>query len=400
VGEAITMLQNISDLTKLETTGVLYSAWRLQQDQKAAHHPEQMIPAQAALAEDAQFFVAADLPPLPAGKKVTLPREKMSLSKALAEVERQSGIRVEDLRETGDAEIQVDVEDCLFWQAVDRIARAAEASVYVYPRSGRVVLVKAQGPHQPGRISYSGPFRIALKEVGTKLNLESGGRTTLATFEVAWEPSLQPFYLETRPQNLRIVDDRGQPVAAPDAGNSQAPIDGRTALVFDAPLPAVPRATQGLASVEGELTAIVPSKMLQLDFAAVDALHKAPADDPLRTIQREGVTCSITRVTLTSDRWTFQVSLNLPPGDAEFDSFQSWVVNNEMTLRKKNDQVWKSSSYVLDANSARGAVVSYHFLHKDAPAPPQAADWALTYTTPAALMQMPIRFAFKDISLP
>jgi hypothetical protein len=398
--EAISLLEDTSDLTKLEATGVLYLARRLKQDQKAAHVPEGPEPTRLAFAGDAQFFIAADLPPLPAGKKVTLPGERMPLSKALAEVERQTGIRVEDRRETGDTEIQVDAAESLFWEAVDRIARAGEANVYVYPGSGRIVLTRAQGPHQPGRITYSGPFRISLKEVATRLNLESGGRTTSATFEAAWEPSLQAFYLETRPQNLRIADDRGQAVAAPDTGHSQAPVDGRTALVFDAPLPAIPRATQGLASVEGELTAIVPSKMLQLSFAMVDALHNAAADDPLRTIEREGVTCSITKVTLTSDRWTFQVSLNIPPGDAEFDSFQSWVVNNEMTLRKKDGQVWKSSSYVLDANSARGAVVSYHFLHKDAPAPPQPADWSLTYTTPAALLQMPIRFAFKDIPLP
>lgn len=345
------------------------------------------------------LVVAADQPAVPETKRVTLPTDKVQLSKALASLTRQSGIRVEDRRGGDDPELKLDVQDAPFWQALDRIAEAGNARVSISSRDGRIGLVKRTGGGA-GQISYSGPFRIALKRIATARDFEGNTQTT-ATLEVCWEPALQPFLLETRPQDLVVKDEANKtlPVEAP--GSSVAPVDGRIALQFEVALPSVPRKDQRLGLIEGKLSAIGPSKMLQFTFDTLDQLDKAPAGGPVRKKTQEGISCHLSKLTLAPDRWTIQVTLDAPTG-ARLESFQSWVVNNEMLLVDPNGkrQPLSSSDYVLESASDRRAVISYNFRDKGRQVRGKPEDWGVSYTTPASVIVRPISFRFKDVELP
>jgi hypothetical protein len=344
-------------------------------------------------------------PDMPARKTITLQAGKISVSQALAELAKQTGIHVEDVRRGPDEAIHLDWKQTPFWQALDSLAAASNARVNIYPTSGRIVLDKRRADYCLPPICYDGRFRLSVKKVTTSRDLEisdkngHGGSTNLAV-EIAWDAELLPLYLETRPHSLRLVDDSNNVQTVPDEGSSLAPVDGRIALAIDLHLPALPRRALAIRSLEGELSMIGPSKMLAFTFQALDRLAKSKENDPERQVTQEGVTCRILDVKLLPKRWTVRVALGYPRGIKQLDTNQSWVVNNEMTLEsldgKKN---LASTNYVLESATEHGAILSYHFRDRDGSPLGKAGDWRVRYRTPANLIQTPIKFAFKDIPL-
>jgi hypothetical protein len=106
-------------------------------------------------------------------------------------------------------------------------------------------------------------------------------------------------------------------------------------------------------------------------------------------------------VVLDRDRWTVTVALDYPPGGKELDSYQSWVVNNEMVLESKDGKRRLArSNYVVESASPRRAVVSYHFRDTDKGRRGRPEDWKLLYRAPASVIELPITFRFKDVPLP
>jgi hypothetical protein len=324
---------------------------------------------------------------------------KILLSKALAELSRQTGVRVEDRRAEPDMEIGVDLKDVPFWKALDTLADTAGASVYLYHRDGGISLIKRTAMRP--RVSHDGFFRCSVKKVLTSLDLETGTDVCVIFLEVAWEPELQPLFLATRPQGLRLVDDKGQVIPVPGDGGSMAPVHGRVSLISEIALPGLPRSAGSIGLLEGTLQVIAPTKMLTFTFDKLDLLEKAGPGDPERRLEQEGVTCKVSKITLAKDRWTVHVTVEYPPGNTQLDSYQSWVVNNELLLEgKEGKKTLTTRDYLLEESSNRRAVISYHFRDRDNQVRGRPEDWRLTYRTPAAIVEWPVRFSFKDVLLP
>jgi hypothetical protein len=343
---------------------------------------------------------------MPERKLFTLHSSKVMLSQALGELAKQTGIRVEAARGEPDRVIALDLKQVSFWQALDAIAAAGNARVNLYPTSNRIVLEKRGDAYRLPPISYDGRFRMSIKKVTATRDLEirdnDPNRSTYnLTVEVAWDPELQPLFLETRPHKVRLVDDKNNTLAVPDDGSSLAPVDGHIALLIDLRLPALPRSVGEIRTLEGELSMIGPSKMLTFHFDTLDKLAKLGSQDPERRLTQEGVTCHISKLTLDRDRWTVRVALDYPPGMKQLDSNQSWVVNNEMILESADGKRrLTTGEYVLVSSTPRRAVLSYHFRDKDEIKRGKPAEWKVSYRTPANLIEMPIKFAFKNVPLP
>jgi hypothetical protein len=347
----------------------------------------------------AGLLAGADPVTVPEGKTVTLAGNNVKLSQALAELAERSGIRVEN-RLGADPGLRLNIQGRPFWEALDTLAAAAGARVYVSPRDRVIALVKRTGRLTPP-VSYSGPFRLALKRVVPSWDFDADSRQTTVTLEVCWEPALQPFLLETRPQDLVVKDQAGKAIPVTWSGSSLAPVDGRIALQFDVTLPPFPRTDRTIGLVEGKLSAIGPSKMLHFAFDTLERLDKAAPGSAVRKKAEEGISCNVSKMTLAADRWTIQVTLDAPPG-ARLESFQSWVVNNEMMLVDPNNpkRRFVSTDYVLESASERRAVISYNFRDRDGLVRGKPGDWVLHYTTPASVVVMSIPFRFKDVPLP
>jgi hypothetical protein len=332
---------------------------------------------------------------------VTLKFDEGPLSDYLAALGKAIGTRIVDRRGEPDTRIKVRIRQLSPWKALDLVAEAAQARVYLYPRDGRIALLKREPGQQPAPVCYDGPVRMAIKRVSANRDLEGNESTYGASLEVAWLASLQPFFLETRPRDFRVKDDKGKLYPMVPGGSALAPVDGRLSLVFDLSLPAVPRSVERLGLVEGQLFVVAPKEMLTFDLGGLDKLAaRKPGAAELRHEQGK-VVCRVSKVTLAEDRWTVQVTLDYPPGDVKFDSYQSWVVNNEMTLvAKDGSRRLASAGYVEEASSERRAVVSYHFTDRDKEKRGRPDNWKVTYKTPAGIVQVPMTFSFKDVPLP
>jgi hypothetical protein len=339
-------------------------------------------------------------PAAPQPRPVTLHATNVALSRVLADLLGQTGIRVEDQRGEGDASITVNLDRVPFWQALDAIAAAAGAGVYLPPRGGRIALVKRPAGRPAPLLSHDGFFRCSLRKVVTAHDLDTGDDRCTVFLEVAWEPGLLPLYLETRPQELRLLDDKRRPVPVSTDGSSLAPVDGRISLISEVQIPALPRSSPRIGLLEGRLNVIAPSKMLTFHFDALDRLDKAAPDAPERRQTQEGVVCRLGKIVLARDRWTVQVVLDYPPGNRPLESYQSWVVNNELVLEGPDGKRrLASSDYVLESSTPRHAVLSYHFRDRDKQVRGRPEDWHLTYRTPASVVEWPVRFSFKDVPL-
>jgi hypothetical protein len=347
----------------------------------------------AALAADDRGRLA---PPEP--KVFALKLEKGTAAQALTELGHQSGTVVED--RTG-ATISLDLPKTAFWPALDAIARAAHARVDLYGRDGRLAIVRQPAGYVEPPVSYSSAFRTTVKRMTASRDLESGTVTNTATLEVAWEPSLQPLFLETSPRSLVVRDEQGRRLQMPAEGSVMAPVDGRLAKEFDIPLPQQNRSATKIPQLDGRLTAIVPTKMVAFQFDQLDRLAAAGADAPLRRQEQDGVACRLSRVQLSRDRWTIQVALEYPPGGVKLESYQSRVANNELVLESRDGRSRMTpSGYAIDSIADGRAKITYHFLDSDKPSLEKPSDWRLRYRTPVALVEMPFSFSFKDLPLP
>jgi hypothetical protein len=345
------------------------------------------------------FVPGAEKPgTLPPAPLVTLTTEKVPRSRLLAELAGRGGLEVRDAL-GADAPIQVKVQRATPWQALDAIAAASSARVDFSSRDGRVALVKRTGPGSLP-VSYDGPFRIAVQQVVARRDLEAGQSNYTVTLYVAWLPRLLPLYLETQPQGLRVVAENGKGIPHLEEGSSPAPVDGRTSFAFEVPLPALPRSAQVIGELEGKLSAVVPTHMLTLDFGSLEKLAGATGKGPVIQ-KKDGVTCRVDRVLLAADRWTLRVSVELPPGSKQFDSYQTWAANNELTLVSPDGKKRSTpSNYVIESSSSRKAVISYHFTDRPGHRRGQPSDWNVNYRTPALLVEVPFAFRFKDVPLP
>src|SRR5262249_14659822 len=140
------------------------------------------------------------------------------LSEAIRQLQSQTGNPITDLREQMGADVtnpalDLDLVDKPFFEALDIIAKKADVAPYFSTGDGTIGLMAAGG--MPGdesmaasnnteMVRYSGPFRIALKQMAVTQDLETGTRSANAQFFVAWEPRLRPMLLALKAEDLKI----------------------------------------------------------------------------------------------------------------------------------------------------------------------------------------------------
>jgi hypothetical protein len=296
-----------------------------------------------------------------------------------------------------------------FWQAIDAIARVADLRVALYQRGGTIALT--DGRHVRLPVCYDGLFRVTVKRITAVYELEADARTYVATLEIAWEPKFRPLFLESRPQGLVVKDDANTELHSDDEAAGKLPISGdKIASTVEVRLPAPPRKAARLGLLKGSLTLVGSTKMLEFEF---DTLAKEKTvKEPKQT--KDGVTVRLSRLDLAADHWTIEVSLEYPEKGPQFESFQSWVVNNECFLKKAAGEgiFPNKDGYSVDSLSSNRAVLSYHFLdgrlrktvdgkvvdERFIRGKPE--DWKLVYRTPSAMAEVQVSFSFQDVPLP
>mgnify|MGYP007073229895 FL=1 len=115
------------------------------------------------------------------------------------------------------------------------------------------------------------------------------------------------------------------------------------------------------------------------------------------TRNHQGASCAVSEVQFGRRRWSITIQAKLAPGGPLLESWQAqnWIVNNRLTLSSEKETLTPSSR---KANvSARSASFVYHF---EPPPKLSLSDLKLSYEMPLKLIEVPIRFQFKNLKLP
>jgi hypothetical protein len=335
--------------------------------------------------------------PAPTGKPVSLHLKDAMVKDALAEIKKQTDIAVEDRLEKSDTRLTLDLPNTPFWPALDQIAEKIGAAVVIGPRKGYIALEpRASRERQP--VAYSGPFRLAMKEVKSTREFDRGRRSCVSTIEVSWEPRLLPLFLESRPHDVVAIDDKGARHTMPGLGSSPSPVDGRIAEGVILPLPVVPRTVGSFQRVQGRLTAIAPTRMIEFRLPSLARLRDSD-DDADRKRSENGASVTVTNVLLRPERWIVRVAVEMQPGGESFDSNQDWLVNNRMVLVNKGER-WLPSAYDREGSDGRKGTVSYQFTDRRRLAGAKPEDWSVVYQSPEKCVVVPIPFVFENVELP
>ncbi|MFO0878312.1 MAG: hypothetical protein U0840_13280 [Gemmataceae bacterium] len=327
------------------------------------------------------------------------------ISTYLAELSRHGGFAIADLRSDRDkvTSATLDLPAVSLWQGLEVLAERTGARVQ-FAREGGLVLVSAPTGYRPPPTSYDGPFRLRVVRVTSSRDLELQASSTVVTVELAWLPSLLPLFVDTHLRQVHVTDSKNTPLVTQEEGGSLTPVDGRYSFPLELTVSGVPRSESRLASITGEVRAVVPSKFLTFRFDAdLVSLQQSAADSALRRLVQDQVICRVERLVVGPDRWSVQVSLAYPPGGKSLESYQasSLVINNELRLVTSDGRKsLVSSGNLVEFVSSRRALVTYHFTDRPGQKRGSLADWKLQYRAPARILEVPIRFKFQDVPLP
>jgi hypothetical protein len=328
-------------------------------------------------------------PPEPA--RISISCENRPLGEVLVELMRQSNIPIDAERIDKAKKVSLTLNKLPFWEACEVIARASDHRFLASPRPGQVAFTT--GPYRSLPTHNAGPFRFAVKRVTTRLDLELGTSSTDITVEVAWEPHFRSFYLDVPQTKIRAMDDQNDSLQVIDEGSGKTSATG-TAIDVVLRLSKIPARANRIALLEGELRIVGTTKTLQFLFDPSQPGSGVPPE-------RDGVGAKLQQFTKRGRYWVAMIELAYPPGGPTFESFQSYLLENEIYLRHADGARFTTKRFELGAENHGVTNVTYYFgdAEKNGPRPDDLANWRLIYRTPGRIAEYPIPFRLKDIPL-
>ncbi|MBB77195.1 MAG: hypothetical protein CMJ75_22035 [Planctomycetaceae bacterium] len=328
-----------------------------------------------------------------AASLVTL-QGRMPLTEAWASLEKQTGNRMVDSLGQ-DIEIDVDYQRLPFWQVLDRMLDEAGLGVDPYAGNRRALTTQrraADGPRRFGMAAYAGLFRLEATRLQSVRELRNPGSNHLqVVLEVAWEPRLTPLSLSLPLTEVEARFESGERSNLPLKGVRFArPIPDMSSVELDLPMPLPSRAEKKIASLTGEIVALVPGRFTTFEFADLRASRG-------KSQTRAGIRVTYDDLLKSNDSGVVEVRIHLrleQPNQA-LESHRGWVHRNEIALldAQGNKAEFVSSEEYLQGRSEAG--IGYFFVVKG-----DVSSYQLIYRAPALMIPVRLPFELKNLPLP
>ncbi len=333
---------------------------------------------------------------------VTLQGDKITVAKALTQLSKQSGMVVQDKR-TFDQEKSLDLnlQKVPFWQAVDTLAQKAGASVSLYQDDGKVALVNGTPSLAP--VKYNGIFRGMAKRLELSRDLQTGRHKCQIGVEAAWEPQYEPFYLGIKSWSVKYgPDEKGQIQQEKGIGSGRGPVFGQLAEEMSLQMPAPHRSVKEIDFLRLEVTGLVPVKMLDVKFTNLpEIINKGKS-----TTQEFGdISVTLKEIFVNDGVWFVVIDLDYPKDGPEFESYESWLVNNKISLQnKKNPSIRflprRTDQEILRLSSHQATIRFVFEDYEGQPSLGNPANWNLIYRTPGPIVETTVPLEFRNLPLP
>lgn len=330
--------------------------------------------------------------------RVTLKGE-FPLSTLLTKLHELTGNKVIDFRnqfgQTGsDPTITVEFEDVPFWQALDYVIKEAGLKPYAYAGEIRTIaLVQLDAGEDPpdDRVAYGGLFRFDPQTVRAVRNLRNPNNHKLTlTVEITWEPRILPIAISHQLDSLSATDEDGN---AMPIDTSQKVLESSvqstvSSIEVDLPFELPDRDARKIASLKGEITALVPGREATFTF---DKLMTA------RNVERQnaGVTVVLQRVRKNADVHQVRVLVRFNEAGGALESHRGWIYSNEAYLLDPDGKRIDLASLETTRQQIDEIGLAYNFA-----TPGDLKDHKFVYKTPAAIISLPVKYELTNIDLP
>jgi hypothetical protein len=326
---------------------------------------------------------------------------EMKLSEAIKKIEETTGNALVDFRErfgqeVVDSVVKLDMENVPFWQGVDQLFDAAELTVYNYSdaeTAGKLPFIartKDDSSRSTGGI-YTSLFRLEVQRVDATRHLRKPTSHSLQVFaDLVWEPRIRPIVILFPLQDLKAIDDLGNPLQVETEGTHEIPIEGTNSGVETALALALPkRAATKIKSLTGKFTAVIPGRVETFTFGDLANAKNA-------SLERGGAVLTLENARKNEDLEEIRIRLKFDKSANALESHRGWIYNNENYLidaAGKKIESGGSEARLVETNEVG---LSYLFDLEGR----KLSEFQFVYKTPAAIYKIPVEFEFKDIELP
>ena len=219
---------------------------------------------------------------------------------------------------------------------------------------------------------------------------------------MAWEPRFRPFRLDYNPAEVTVEDNKGRKIDLGMGEKQPLGVTSPSFVRFDVALGNLERSVPKLGRLKGNLKFVGPTRMDSFVFGKT--LAEMQKDPKAREMTQDGVTVKVSNLELAKDHWTLVMGLEYPADGPQFESFESWLIFNQLSLKsKEGDATYPNNGgYVIDGTEGNRATIEYHFIDssKDKLTRGNPEDWKPVYKTPGLIVEVPASFEFKDVPLP
>src|SRR5262249_14365555 len=157
-----------------------------------------------------------------------------------------------------------------FWSALDRILDQAGMTTYASGEVGMSLVGRSDSQlPRSGRATYAGAFRIEPLVISALRDLRNPTQNVLQLrLEASWEPRLRAIVLYAPNATVRARDNQGRSLALvnPDSQLELNVATGMYQMAFPIDFALPPRSAESIASLKGELRAVLPGPVDEFRF--------------------------------------------------------------------------------------------------------------------------------------
>jgi hypothetical protein len=241
------------------------------------------------------------------------------------------------------------LKDAPFWDALDRVAAAADLRVSLRD-AGRAVELLPKGNSREVA-STAGPFRVAARQVVGRALLAEGLTVYDVQLDLHWERRYHVFRVDSYPAVTQAADDRGVALQPQGGGAKSQPTGAVHAASVK--LGGLTREAKRVGVLKGSFAVTASEKLLDFRFD-VAAKKAAPA-------VKEGVRAALTGWEKDGAAWVAEVELVYPPTLPEFESFEAaaFTSANEVRLTGPGGKSFAPDSRAVGAVGRRVSATYY-----------------------------------------
>lgn len=320
---------------------------------------------------------------------VTLAGE-MSLSDALAAIQRQTGNRIGGNHQRGDVTAAFDKTP--FWEALDQLLDQAQLDLIAdYQQGGLAVAARPSGQrNRRGAASYSGLFRFEPLRVTALRNLRTPQVNNLqVALRVSWEPRASVIALKLPTGEIRATDDRGASLAVEGRhALLGAEVDGLNTIDLTLPLRLPDREAKQIAELRGQIEATVLGRKQTFEFTRLE-------ETPDAEQSQAGVTLVFEQIRKSQKLYEVRIRVRFKNAADSLASHRDWISRNKAYMIDPSGRPVQPEAEESFLRSDDQIGLAYWFDLKNGP-----GGCRFVYQTPGAVVRKTFSFQFQDIDLP